>query len=169
MRGFSDKYSLHLAIALKNFKLVSLVNVVFLFCSICPTNLRNSSMSFHQHTLIFHLKTVHHLSYQRNINIFYHHRMLITVRSEMNWSIISSSAECTRKWARSALAYAFADNICTAVSELYTTWNRSEITKHSITFPILPRKFINRWKPPNLQTTFIDFDFVISTAFNQSA
>ena len=43
---FSDKYSLHLAIALQNFKLVSQVNVVSLFCSICSTSVSNSSMSF---------------------------------------------------------------------------------------------------------------------------
>ena len=85
----------------------------------------------------------------------------------MNWNIISSSADCTRKCAGSALAYAFPDITCTAVAELYTTWNSSEIPEHSVTFPILPRKLINRWKP-NLKTTFIDFDFGISTAFNQS-
>ena len=38
MREFSDKYSLHLAITLQNFKLALLVNVVSLSCSICSTS-----------------------------------------------------------------------------------------------------------------------------------
>ena len=60
VREFSDKYSLHLVIALQIFKVVSLVNMVSLFCSICATNVRNSS--FYQDTLIFHLAAVYHLS-----------------------------------------------------------------------------------------------------------
>ena len=46
MREFSNKYTLHLAFALQNVKLASLVNVVSLSCSICTTSVCNSSMSF---------------------------------------------------------------------------------------------------------------------------
>ena len=85
----------------------------------------------------------------------------------MNWSVIGASADYTTKWARSALEYGFPDNGYADVSELYATWNSFEIPEHSITFSILLRKLINRWKC-NLLTAFLDFDFVISTAFNQS-
>ena len=51
----------------------------------------------------------------------------IKLKGEMNWKIIGSSTNCIRKWARSALTHAFHNNICTAVAELYTTWNNSEI------------------------------------------
>ena len=128
MREFSDKYSLHLAIALQNFKLALLVNVVSLSRSICPTSVCNSTMSFA--SIYFNISSGNYLSFELP-ELSYVGNCSIKLKGEMNWSIIGATAGCTRKWARSALTYASPDNICTAVAELYTTWNNSEVLFHN--------------------------------------
>ena len=71
MQKFSDKYSLHLAITLQNFKPVSLVNVMSCLVQFAQLVYVTPQCHLHQHALIFHLETVYHLSYQYNINIFF--------------------------------------------------------------------------------------------------
>ena len=122
----------------------------------------------HQHALIFHLETVYHLSYQYNINIFFLTLLLITVQSNLKVNELKNNRFQSRlnKEAGSWCSYIrspwqYMPSYSRTIHNLKQFWNSGIFHNFSDT----PKK-TNRWKP-NLQTTFINFDFVISTIFIQ--
>ena len=103
--------------------------MVSLFCSICSASVRNSSIPFGSTYSDILSGNCYHFNYQSNkysLSTSHVDKCSLKLKGEMNCSAISSSADFTRKWASSALAYAFPSNICIAVSELNTTFRNTK-------------------------------------------